>query len=263
MFNLDGQVIIITGGETGIGLATVEHLAAAGVKVVLGGILEDKGTEAASSINAKGVGSVDFVQTDVRSLAQVEELIAGTIRKYGKLDGLICNAAIFDGFASAVDTSDELWEAIIDINLRGTFYACRAAIRHFLTVGKGNIVNVASVGGLIGGADGASYTASKHAVIGLSKQMACDYAKDGIRINTVCPGSIQTEMRANSTRILGEHAPKMRGVGVDPEWLQRTVPMQRKGKSADIADMILFLLSDKADYCVGQNFVVDGGWTAK
>lgn len=263
MFDLKDQVIVITGGETGIGLATVEHLAAAGAQVVLGGILDDKGQEAAETITARGAGKVDFVKTDVRELDQVESLISGTIEKYGKLDGLICNAAIFDGFAGAVETSDALWEAIININLRGTFYACRAAIRHMLKAGGGKIVNVASVGGLVGGADGASYTASKHAVIGLSKQMACDYAKDGIRINTVCPGSIQTEMRANSTRILGDDAPRMGGVGVDPEWLQRTVPMKRKGKSSDIADMILFLLSDKADYCIGQNFVVDGGWTAK
>ncbi|WP_449433330.1 SDR family NAD(P)-dependent oxidoreductase [Pseudomonas putida] len=263
MFDMKGQVIVITGGETGIGLATVEHLAAAGAQVVLGGILEDKGVEAADSINAKGAGNVEFVKTDVRHLNEVESLISGAIKKYGKLDGLICNAAIFDGFAGAVETSDELWDATLDINLRGTFYACRAAIRHFLTVGGGRIVNVASVGGLVGGADGAAYTASKHGVIGLTKQMACDYAKDGVRINTVCPGTIQTDMRANSTRILGEHAPVMRGVGVDPEWLQRTVPMKRKGKTGDIADMILFLLSDYADYCIGQNYVVDGGWTAK
>jgi NAD(P)-dependent dehydrogenase (short-subunit alcohol dehydrogenase family) len=262
MFDLKGQVIVITGGETGIGLATVEHLAAAGAQVIMGGILEDKGTAAAAEISAKG-GKVDFIHTDVRDLAQVERLVNGSVEKYGKIDGLICNAGIFDGFAGALETTDHLWEQIMNINVRGTFYACRAALRHMTEAGKGKIVNVASVGGLIGAADGASYTASKHAVIGLTKQMACDYAKQGIHINTVCPGTIQTDMRGNTTRILGDEAPRMGGVGVDPDWLQRTVPMQRKGKPADIADMILFLLSDKSDYIVGQNFVVDGGWTAK
>ena len=262
MFDLKGQVIVITGGETGIGLAAVGQLVAAGAHVVMGGILEDKGEAAVADLTGKG-GKVEFQKTDVRDLGQVEALIDGAVERHGKIDGLICNAAIFDGFAGVLETSDHLWGQIIDINLRGTFYACRAALRHMTKAGKGRIVNVASVGGLVGGADGAAYTASKHAVIGLTRQMACEHASNGININTVCPGAIETDIRGNSTRILGEHAPQMRGVGVDPDWLQRKVPAQKKGQPKDIGDTICFLLSEYSDYIVGQNIVVDGGWTAK
>jgi NAD(P)-dependent dehydrogenase (short-subunit alcohol dehydrogenase family) len=151
----------------------------------------------------------------------------------------------------------------MDVNARGTFFACRAALRRMVPAGRGRIVNIASIGGLVGMADGASYTASKHAVIGLTKHLGCAYAKDGIAVNAVCPGSIETPIRANSFRILGEDAPPMGGVGADPDWLKRAVPQQRKGTPEEIANMILFLLSDKATYVTGQSFVVDGGWTAK
>ncbi|MGE3222912.1 MAG: SDR family NAD(P)-dependent oxidoreductase, partial [Parvibaculaceae bacterium] len=127
----------------------------------------------------------------------------------------------------------------------------------------GRIVTIASIGGLVGMADGASYTASKHAVIGLTKHLGCAYAKDGVAVNAVCPGAIETPIRSNSLRILGEDAPPMGGVGADPEWLKRAVPQQRKGTADEIANMILFLLSDKATYITGQTLVVDGGWTAK
>lgn len=261
MKELEGRIIIVTGGETGIGRATVQELARAGARVVIGGILED---EAAATVkSASEAGTVEFHKSDVRSAAEVDALIDGTVAKYGRIDGLINNAAIFDGFASCIDTSDALWDQIININLRGTFYACRAALRHMVAAGRGKIVNIASVGGLVGMADGASYTASKHAVIGLTKHIGCYYAKHGIAVNAVCPGVIETSIRGNSIRILGADAPKMGGVGADPDWLQRTVPQQRKGAPAEIANMVLFLLSDKATYMAGQCFVVDGGWTAK
>lgn len=255
-------VVVVTGGETGIGRATVLELARTGMSVVVGGILADKAKEAVEE--AKGAtGSVRFRQADVRHVDQVDALIDETVAEFGRIDALVCNAGIFDGFASGIDTSDRLWDQIIDVNLRGTFFACRAALRHMVKQKSGRIVNVASVGGLTGMADGASYTASKHGVIGLTKHLGCYYAKDGITVNAVCPGVIVTPLRENSTRILGEDAPIMGGVGVDSDWLSRTVPMASKGTPEDISGMISFLLSDRANYITGQCMTVDGGWTAK
>lgn len=262
MADLSGQVVVITGGETGIGRATVLQLVAAGARVVIGGILEDEGAATLAAVREKGA-EAEFHKADVRDVAQVDTLINGTVVKFGRIDGLINNAAIFDGFASCIDTSDALWDQILNVNARGTFFACRAALRHMVPAGKGKIVNVASIGGLVGMADGASYTASKHAVIGLTKHLGCYYAKDGIAVNAVCPGAIETNVRGNSMKILGADAPEMGGVGSNTDWVKGAVPQQRKGTPDEIANMITFLLSDKATYITGQSFVVDGGWTAK
>ena len=136
MTDMRGQVVIITGGETGIGRATVMQLAKAGARVVIGGILEDHGAATVKAVSEVG-GKVEFQRTDVRSSEQVNQLVDGTVARYGGLDGLINNAAIFDGFVNCIDTSDALWDQIIDVNLRGTFYGCRAALRHMVAAGRG------------------------------------------------------------------------------------------------------------------------------
>ncbi len=262
MSEFKDQVIVITGGETGIGRATVEHLARLGAHVAIGGFLEDEGRLTLDAVKGCS-GSVSFKKADVRDVTQVNALMDGTQKEFGRIDGLVNNAAIFDGFASCIDTTDALWDQIINVNLRGTFFACRAALRHMLPAGRGKIVNVASIGGLVGMADGVSYTASKHGVVGLTKHLGCYYAKNGISINAVCPGAIETDIRGNSARILGNDAPPMGGVGASTDWVKTAIPQQRKGRTTEISQMIAFLLSDKASYMNGQCFVVDGGWTAK
>jgi NAD(P)-dependent dehydrogenase (short-subunit alcohol dehydrogenase family) len=262
MSDLAGRVIVFTGGETGIGRATVLQVAAEGATVVIGGILEEEGAKTVQAVHDAG-GSAEFHRVDVRHADQVDWLIDGAVRDHGRIDGLVNSAAIFDGFASGIDTTDALWDQIMNVNARGTFYACRAALRHMVKAGNGRIVNVASIGGLVGMADGASYTASKHAVVGLTKHLGCYYANAGITVNAVCPGAIETNVRGNSALILGADAPPMGGVGASQDWVKTAIPMQRKGKVEEISGVVGFLLSDKSSYVTAACFTADGGWTAK
>lgn len=262
MFDFKGKVVVITGGETGIGRATVESFARAGATVIIAGFLEDKGQEVVSSLAGEGLAA-EFIQTDVQQESSISTTVGTVLAEHGRIDVLVNNASIFDGFAGCIETSTALWDKVIATNLRGTFLFCREVLsRDMMKREEGFIVNVASVGGIIGGADGTAYTSSKFGVIGLTRQLACDYSSHGIVINAVCPGMIQTEMRANSTRILGDDAPPMRGVGVDPDALKR-VPALKKGQPDDIANAILFAASPQARYMNGHSLVIDGGWTIK
>ena len=259
MFDFKGKVVVITGGETGIGRATVEAFARAGGAVVVAGFLEDEGEEVVNSLARENL-AVDFIKTDVQQERIIEDVVAKIIAKHGRIDILVNNASIFDGFAGINETSTTLWDKVISTNLRGTYLMSRTVLKDMMARGQGTIVNMASVGGIIGGADGLAYTASKFGIIGLTRQMACDLTAKGIKVNAVCPGMIQTDMRKHSTRILGSDAPPMRGAGVNPDALKR-VPMGRKGVPDDIANAVLFAASPYSDYMAGHSLVIDGGWT--
>ncbi|QGZ56397.1 SDR family NAD(P)-dependent oxidoreductase [Paraburkholderia acidiphila] len=263
MFDLSGRVAVITGGESGIGLAISRTLAKSGAKVVIGGILADEGANVAESLRADG-GDVYFVKTDVRVEEQVDNLVDEAVKRFGRLDIMINNAGVFDGFANILDTTTALWDQIVDINLKGCFFGCKSALKRMLAQGGGGrIINTSSVGGLRGAADGASYTAAKFGVVGLTRQLACDYSEQGITVNAVCPGSIQTDVRKNSGTILGADAvPMDRGVGADPDAWKRMIPARRRGLPQEVADVAVFLVSDAASYVTGQAIAVDGGWTA-
>jgi NAD(P)-dependent dehydrogenase (short-subunit alcohol dehydrogenase family) len=252
MFDFKGRVVVITGGETGIGRATVEAFARAGGAVVIAGFLEDEGEEVVNSLARENL-AVDFIKTDVQQERLIEDVVAKIIAKHGRIDILVNNASIFDGFAGINETSTTLWDKVISTNLRGTYLMSRTVLKGMMARGRGTIVNMASVGGIIGGADGLAYTASKFGIIGLTRQMACDLTAKGIKVNAVCPGK-------HSTRILGSDAPPMRGVGVNPDALKR-VPMGRKGVPNDIANAVMFAASPYSDYMAGHSLVIDGGWT--
>ena len=262
MFKLDGRVAVITGGETGIGLATAKTFANAGVKVVIGGLLEEAGLKIAKEMSEAGC-SVRFIKTDVRYQDQVEALVQAAIDQHGRIDIMVNNAGVYDGMASVDETSESLWDHMVDINMKGCFFGCQAALKHMVTQRYGRVINTSSIGGLIGGADGASYTAAKFGVVGLTRQISKTHSQHNITINAVCPGAINTDVRGNSAAIVSSAAEFMqRGVGSNPDWIKRLVPAQRKGEPQEIANLIYFLATDEASYITGQAIAADGGWTA-
>ena len=259
---LSGKTAVITGGETGIGAAITRALAAAGAHVIVGGILENVGAPFAEGLAAEGL-AVSFQKTDVRSEAQVEALVESAVERFGAIDIMVNNAGVFDGFADCIETTEALWDQVIDINLKGAFFGCRAALKRMTPRNSGRIINTASVGGLRGAADGASYTASKFGLVGLTRQIAVTHSQYGITIDAICPGVIQTDIRGNSAAILGPDGPDMqKGVGADPEGYKRIVPAKRKGLPDEVASVALFLASDAGSYVTGQALAIDGGWTA-
>ena len=172
-------------------------------------------------------------------------------------------AGILDGYQPGDEMATAVWEKVIAVNLTGTFLAARRALAEMLPRRAGRIVAVASVAGLVGSGGGPAYTASKHGVVGLVRQLAITYAERGVTVNAVCPGAIPTALRANSTRILGAEAPPMGGVGGDDAAVRAITPAGRRGTVEEVAAATRYLCSEEAAYVTGHALVVDGGWTAR
>jgi NAD(P)-dependent dehydrogenase (short-subunit alcohol dehydrogenase family) len=262
MGRLDGRVAIVTGGGSGNGLAMATLFARAGATVAIGEFSRERGEAAAEAIQTKA-GEAIFIQTDVSRWEDIDRLVAETVSRFGKLDVLVNNAGVLDGYAAALETSTELFDQVLSINLRGVFFGCKRALQEMVPRGYGKIVNVASVAGLIAGGGGFAYTTSKHAVVGMTRQLALDYGPSGVRSNAICPGTITTNLRTTSREVLGEGAPDMsRGVGTSsPERLREIVPLGSKGEPDDVAQVAVFLAAAESDYVNGHTLVVDGGWS--
>lgn len=249
---LKGKVAVITGAGSGMGRAASILFAQEGAKVVAVDYVGETAEETVRMIKEKG-GEAIAVRADVSRWDDVNKAVEAAVEHYGKLDIMVNNAGVFDGFKPCLETDEALWERIININLKGVFYGCKRAIQQFLSQGGGGvIVNTASVAGLGAMAGGTAYTASKHGVVGLTKQIACEYAGQGIRVNAVCPGGIATGMT--------------RDLMSDPqtdELIKQTTPLGRWGEPEEIAEAILFLASDASSYITGEALRVDGGWRAK
>ena len=246
------KTVIITGGTTGIGKATAIHFAKNGYNVVVTSRNADKETSAIADFKENGV-DVTFFPLDVTQEKQVESVIQETVKKFGKLDSIVNNSGISLGNAILAETKSEELKQMLDTNVMGVYYGMKYAIIEMLKTGGGTIVNLASIAGLNGLYATAQYNASKHAVVGLTKGTAIDYAQQGIRINAVAPGAIKTDILKNA----------IASGTYDVSSIEAIHPMNRLGEVEDIAKAIYFLASDENTFMTGTILNIDGGYNAK
>jgi NAD(P)-dependent dehydrogenase (short-subunit alcohol dehydrogenase family) len=248
---LENKVAVVTGAGSGMGRAIAITFAKEGAKVVLGELVEGSGKETEQMIKKAG-GQAVFVKTDVSKAADIDKLISTAVQEFGKLDIMVNNAGIFDNFTPCLDASEELYDRVMNVNLKGVFLGCKRALQEMVKQRSGKIINMASVAGLNGMAGGTVYTASKHGVVGITRQVACEVASLGINVNAICPGAIVTGMTRN-----------LLSTPEQQETILAPIPMKRVGQPEDIADAAVFLASDESSYVTGTTLVVDGGWRAK
>lgn len=252
---LDQQVILVTGGSSGIGRATAVSLAHAGAKVVIADIDMEGGLAVAQEIRREGHEAM-FVRTDVTDAQQVKDCLALTMNVFGRLDGAFNNAGILEGtFRHAADLDDDTWTRVLDVNLRGVWLCMKHEIPLMLEQGGGVIVNHASIAGLYGNKIvGAAYIASKHGVVGLTRAAALEYADRGLRINAVCPGIIEDTVMSEA--IFGS-------AGEREQQVKSLYPAGRVGYLSEVAQTVVWLFSQHSSFITGHALPIDGGLLAQ
>lgn len=248
MAKLDGKVAIVTGGARGMGAAHVRRLVAEGASVVFGDLIDDEGEKLARELGPKAL----YQHLDIRSESDWKNTVEATLKHFGKIDVLVNNAGKFT-LGTLHEMRPEDFRLVQEINVVGPFLGMQATIPAMLAAGSGSIINVASVNGITGGHAVAAYAASKHAVIGMTKCVAMDLGRSGIRVNALCPGLTDTAMVQEANRIAG-----MDGASL----LAQRLPIPRMAKPDEVSGMVVFLASDDSSYCTGSVYVVDGGQTA-
>lgn len=250
-------VALITGGATGIGKEVAKALAAQGAVVVISGRREREGALAVEEIRAAAStgsgGAAHFIQNDVTNEAEVSRMIDAIASRHGRLDMAVNNAGISTENKIVSDSDTAAFKAMLDTNVLGLYYCMKSEIRQMLRQGGGSIVNLASIAGLNGIPWAGTYAATKHAVVGLTKSSALDYATQGIRINAVAPGAVRTDLIAGQIA-LGQY---------DEPTISAMHPMQRMGRPEEIARGICWLLSEQASFVTGHVLSIDGGFQAK
>ena len=245
-----GKVALVSGGARGIGAATARLLAQEGAAVVIGDLLEEEGQQTEAKITESG-GQATFVYLDVTKEPDWANAISVAVGSYGKLDVLVNNAGI-SGRTTVEETTEELWDRVMAVNAKGVFLGTKLAIPAMRKAGGGSIINISSIYGIVGSETSAAYHSSKGAVRLFTKAAAIQYAKEGIRVNSVHPGFVDSPM----TRQFHQNP------GVQQERIDRT-PLGRMGMPEDIANGILYLASDESAFVTGSELVIDGGMTAK
>ncbi|WP_373490195.1 SDR family NAD(P)-dependent oxidoreductase [Parasphingorhabdus sp.] len=251
---MEGKIVLVTGGASrpGIGAAIGERLAQEGATVVLSDVDLPGVEETAALIRQKG-GKASAVQHDVASQDDWDAVIAGLLAEHGRLDVLVNNAGILDVAAIASDRAVGALRSQFEVNVVGSFIGTQMAVKSMRQSGGGSIVNLSSVAGIVGFRGSASYAASKGAVKLFSKSVALEVAAENIRVNTVHPGIIRTNMQDQGAETNAENY----------EAIEAAIPAGRLGEPVDIANCVLFLASDESTYVTGAEFVVDGGYTAQ
>jgi len=244
-----GKVAIVTGGARGIGKAIVEGLAKEGATVVVADLLEKEANETVSEVKAKG-GNAVFVKMDITNFAMVKEAVAGVIKQFGKIDVLVNNAG-WDKIEPFTANTEDTWDKIIAINLRGPINVTRAVIDNMIANKYGRIVNIASDAGRVGSSGEAVYSACKGGIIAFTKTLSRELVRYKIILNNVCPGPTETPL----TKITMGENPKL------VEALTNAIPMRRLGKPEEVAAAAVFLASDDAGFVLGQTISVSGGLT--
>ncbi len=251
MSQFAGKVALVTGGNAGIGRATALEFARNGAKVVISGRREKEGNEVVAEIKAAG-GEAIFFKTDVSKENEVKALIDQTLATFGRLDFAFNNAGVEQNLTPLPEQTEETYDQIMDINVKGVWLSLKHQIPAMLKTGGGAIVNNSSVAGLVGMGMVPIYVASKHAVVGLTKSAALEYAKQNVRVNAVAPAAVETRMYQDFA-----NTPQMK------QMLNAAHPVGRVGQPEEIASAVLWLCSDSASFVTGQTFPIDGGYTAQ
>lgn len=249
--NLQGKIAVVTGAAQGIGKAIAQELIDCGARVVVSDVNDDMGQATASELG----DNATFTHCNIADYDEVSSLVDGTIERFGKLDIMVNNAGFNTSKQEERVTIDkfplDLWKRLIDVNLTGTFYCCKAASAQMVKQKSGSIINISSIAGVVALRLQVGFVATKAAMIKMTEAMACELAPLGVRVNTVSPGSIVTE----TTRKLFYSDPEK------AEHLLSFIPQRRPGDTNEVANVVAFLASEAASYINGQNVIVDGGWT--
>lgn len=256
MTTLPAKIALITGGGSGIGQAACLEFARAGARVVVVDIDAASGEKTAAAVRELG-GEARFIRADVSQSREVQNYVDQTLSAYGRIDAFFNNAGIEGVVSPLAEYDEDNWDRVIGINLKGTFLGLRYVLPVMIAQKKGVVVNTASVAGTVGAPNMAAYSASKHAIIGLTRTAAGEVGKQGVRVNAVCPGPIHTRMMHSLEQMINPAEPS----AVARANVARN-PMGRYGEAHEVARIVVFLCSDDSDYVNGASWLIDGGRTA-